>query len=452
MTQDLEIDEVWGKLRVLFSSVEWSSVRQGIELAESLDSSIYLSRLTHGLSLTEDGRIAYNNEWEKCTGIKISNRENAALLLFSLCAETRFDQLETLDLSDQKFLSDITPLARAAKLQKLNLDSCPALSDVSALENLANLQRLTLSNTPGVSASPNLLKCSELKRLVLGNFYEKSLQPLNLPASLTSLTIKHAPQLTNLSGLEGCVNLERIILSGCTKLSNINSVESLHNLRVFSLSDVATSLELTPLRSLAALEELSFTDFNSVIDIRPLALHPALASLSFYKTTVQGLECLVSFSMLKNLTIFSSPDYPSEDSFHGPSFSKDLASLLGLSNDRKDFEAEDFPLALVGIVFLVVLFESKRFSSWTDVREVLDEIKSKFGLRELRKILTGTKLRLALHDNNDNSDPEKLRESLFWRSAPLRILLEQKRQQPNWLLDLVKWAQPIFEEKVIYSN
>lgn len=110
--------------------------------------------------------------------------------------------------------------------------------------------------------------------------------------------------ITNIQGIEYCVNLERFgtfIAPGLTDLTPIQNLTKLREIRLYD-SGVA---DLSPLEKLTNLTELDVEDSNNISDISVVAKLPNLAYLNISKTGVADLSPIKDLTNLEGVDIAS---------------------------------------------------------------------------------------------------------------------------------------------------
>ncbi len=124
----------------------------------------------------------------------------------------KIQNLSSLDLSDNGYLTDIGLLSKCLHLTSLDLSSC-SLQNVDVLANLPNLTSL------------NLRYCASLQNVdVLANL-----------TNLTSLDLRECNSLQNVDVLANLPNLTTLGLCWCKSLKNVDGLANLPNLTSLNL-------------------------------------------------------------------------------------------------------------------------------------------------------------------------------------------------------------------------
>ena len=122
--------------------------------------------------------------------------------------------------------------------------------------------------------------------------------------------------ISDLSGLEHCVNLQELYLSD-NNISNISALAELSNLQELFLADNNIS-DISPLARLTKLETLSLIA-NNISDISPLARLSKLRELNLRDNHISVISALAGLTSLKELDL------------EGNDIS-DISALAGMTN------------------------------------------------------------------------------------------------------------------------
>ncbi len=227
-----------------------------------------LTKLTtlnvNGCELSADLQLLSNLTELKALHLSRRNwNGNKEVPYFESCSEIAFiaslPNLEELDLSDNRSLTDFAPLSGLVQLRSLNLSGCRSVTNLSGLSGLVQLRSLNLS---GCSSVTNL---SGLSGLV----------------QLRSLNLSGCHSVTNLSGLSGLDRLDSLDLGGCSSLTDLSFLANLNQLSSLTLRGCQLINDLTPLSSLSKLERLDLSKLSRLRSIEPLR---ELVSLREIKT------------------------------------------------------------------------------------------------------------------------------------------------------------------------
>jgi internalin A len=161
--------------------------------------------------------------------------------------------LQSLDLSECKQLSDLSPLASLTSLQGLNLYRCEQLSDLSPLASLTSLLELDLFACKQLSDLSPLASLTSLQRLILAWCGQLGdLSPLVSLTSLQSLDLSECEQLSgDLSPLASLTSLQSLNLYACKQLSgDLSPLSGLTSLQSLNLGGCVGVRRFTPLEPL----------------------------------------------------------------------------------------------------------------------------------------------------------------------------------------------------------
>ncbi|HEY8510899.1 MAG TPA: leucine-rich repeat domain-containing protein [Cyclobacteriaceae bacterium] len=200
--------------------------------------------------------------------------------------------IDALDLSDNRYLRDIEPLAELSNLKTLDL-SGTGITDLTPIRNLTGLVELDISQTAVTDLTP--LKYSDkLKRLVLAGTPVNDLTVVGQMPALETLDISRTGVL-DIAPLSACTSLKYLHMEAAP----VSDLQPLAALTALVEVDAAQTLirDLTPLSGLTKLEVLSL-DSTYFQDISALTTLESLKVLSLNHTAVANLRPLQN---LKNL-------------------------------------------------------------------------------------------------------------------------------------------------------
>ena len=123
----------------------------------------------------------------------------------------------------------------------------------------------------------------ESKSLELDLEDKVSFEGIEIDQSITSLKIKYAEKLTDISALTSLRNLNVLDLSRCYELTDISALASLNNLNELNLSRCE---ELTDISALASLKKLEYLDLSYCPKIKDIDVLKSLTKteISFDET------------------------------------------------------------------------------------------------------------------------------------------------------------------------
>lgn len=175
-------------------------------------------------------------------------------------------KLLKLDLSYNRQLSDLSPIANLVHLQYLNLHSTK-IFDISPLANLEQLTYLNLHSSPVTDISV-LSNLKNLEELWMRELPDGDLSSLT---DLTRLTFLWAPtcNITDLTPLKKLTKMQTLYFDN-------NQIE-----------------DLTPLADMTQLEK-AILSYNNISDLTPLENWVSIASLQLYMNPITDILSLVN--------------------------------------------------------------------------------------------------------------------------------------------------------------
>jgi Leucine-rich repeat (LRR) protein len=235
----------WGQL-----SFEWQTLfKTKLDLADSVGLAD-IRRITalETLDLSNNKYVQTIEPLAQLTNLKSLNLSKTAIS--DLSPIRNLTELVELDLSDTK-IKDLLPLKYSNKLVKLNLNRTD-VSDISVVQKMPKLQSLELSAIPVADFLP-LAGLAELVHLNLESTPITSLSPLENLIQLAELNVS-ATAVQEINTLKGLKLLKTLDLDS-TRIANITALSSLENLRVLHASYTAIA-DLQPLQKLVHLERI----------------------------------------------------------------------------------------------------------------------------------------------------------------------------------------------------
>lgn len=161
--------------------------------------------------------------------------------------------LESVDLSHNKDLVDLSPLSSSASsLRDLNLVACTAIDGFDAIKGLTKIEKLQIDGCTGVTSLESLshltiskdleLNWLEIRKLaplpmiagdcmtLVGLHHIDSLKGLEQASELKTLTIESLPTLEDVSALTKLRHLKKLSIASCGNLSSLQCLEHLPEL------------------------------------------------------------------------------------------------------------------------------------------------------------------------------------------------------------------------------
>ncbi|MDW8800105.1 cell wall-binding repeat-containing protein [Clostridium sp. A1-XYC3] len=259
-----------------------AAIRKSINKANG---DLYINDVKNITSLSTDGySINDLSGIEKLTNLRVlgivgNNITNIEPL-------KNLNNLESLYLSNEAELADISALGHLGKLSNLTL-LIPNLKDISVLKILSNLKSLSICDS-------NLTDISELKdckNLIFLSLMDNEINNINALSELNKLkTLQlYNNQITSISALKSLTNLNCINLAD-NQITNISDLKDLTNLTKLYLGENKIT-NIDDLKNLINLSKLDLS-FNQITDIRTLENLTNLNELHLNKNKIKNISPL----------------------------------------------------------------------------------------------------------------------------------------------------------------
>ncbi len=207
----------------------------------------------------------------------------------------RMTAIETVDLSDNKSITDFSPLSRLTELKQIDL-SGTVISDLNIIRNLIQLEVLKVDGTQ-LLVIPPLRYLHKLSSLNISNTGISTLEGVQYFPNLRRLYCA-GTLISDFSPLAEIKYLEELDCSG-TGMKDLSSLSICTNLTRLDVSDTKVE-SLMPLSTLFNLRNLNLSN-TMVTDIQPLQSLRKLMQLSFNNTWVTNLKPLLGITTLKTI-------------------------------------------------------------------------------------------------------------------------------------------------------
>jgi Leucine-rich repeat (LRR) protein len=365
------------------------------------------------------------------------------------------ENLENLDLSSNH-IKDISFLSNLTRLEFLNLDY-NHIHDISTLSNLKGLQTLNLDDNQ-IKEFNSLSNLIELKSLSLSNVEISNISFLSNLIGLESLSLD-SNQIYDISSLANLTRLDILDLnsnqiSDISYLSNLTGLESL-NLNSNPISDINYLSNLTGLESLRL-------NFNQISDISFLSNLTGLRSLDLdsnqisdisYVSNLTGLESLhlnsnqiSDISFLSKLTGLKSLDLDSNQ-ISDISFLSNLTKLEALHLDSNQISDISYLSNLTRLEFLDLdSNQISDISSLSNLTELMDLFLNSNQISVLNPLLPLLKRGMSI---GFDWDSQIIIKDNPLRDIPARIVENGSETVINWIEQMVKGKEPLFESKLM---
>ncbi len=364
----LESDDghgVTARVADFIESVDWSTVRQGVQLLLALGDSAALADLAHGLSIDDSDALEIPGEWRNRVRVSGENAENLALLLLARSSPSPLAELRELDLRDFEWLTDIEPLHAARKLEKLRLDGCRSLADGSPLGGLPSLRSVS-----AVGANFRRLPergLEQLESLSLSVGQELSIAPIASMRSLRRLSLYDCHWVRDFAPLAALHKLQSLRIAGCGSVG-LAPLGGLCELAELRLSELDESTDYSAISGLPRLRRLEFSRCPS-LDLSKLLIEgalPALEELGIHDTSqLQGFRSIRGGQNIVRLD-FSESSFCLPEPFQSM-IDDSLASWRRSLPKQREGQAAVAALAALD----ALLRTGREHSKWPEVREHL---------------------------------------------------------------------------------
>jgi len=238
-------------------------------------------------------------------------------------------ELDSLDLSSNRYISDFNPLFKLNQLKYLNLSNT-SISDLTPLRVHNKIRYLDISDTR-IDTLDHIKYAAEITHLNLSGLSIKDLS-----------TLEYFPKMEYL-------NLNECTIDSITFLSDFQKLENL-DLSYFNSDSYDW---------LARMPQINYLDasYSNIMDLEPISNNSSLKILLLAGTDVEDLKPLQDLPVLEELNL-ESTDVQSLVELSGlPSLRKIYCDNSNITND----EANDFmnmnPNTLV-------IFESEKLQAW----------------------------------------------------------------------------------------
>ncbi|MBQ7834810.1 MAG: protein kinase [Ruminiclostridium sp.] len=176
------------------------------------------------------------------------------------------EKLETVLLSGNYNLCDITPLEQLPLLTELNLSCCVSLQSVDPVVNLP-LEHLYMNYTD-VKHVENIDRLDKLKVLRFANLDRETIEKLPGIKTIEELDIAECDALTGMSDFVGLDNLETIFIGDCKNFTSLDSISKLEKLRFITIHNTPLA-EIPEEIAETRLENINLSN-NKITDYTPL--------------------------------------------------------------------------------------------------------------------------------------------------------------------------------------
>ncbi len=264
---EVNIDQTSGELKI--ASVYTSKVSREQELKE------WYANLSFGWINVFDQYVSYD----------------------SITTEVLFKMadIDSINLSNNQFLSNIRPLAALKNLQYLNISNTK-IEDLSPVRYAKSIKTIIADNTP-IEEISVLQYLDEIRYLSFRNANLERIEPIKNLSRLESLDLSETG-IIDFHPLSDLSNLKYLNLGG----TDFNKIELLKNVQSLQYLNVSRS-KITDLNSISELRFLETLDASGtgLESLNGLEKHPTLRLLNISDTFVDSLEPVEDVKRLEKI-------------------------------------------------------------------------------------------------------------------------------------------------------
>jgi Leucine-rich repeat (LRR) protein len=239
--------------------------------------------------------------------------------------------IETLDLSNNRYIQNILPLSQILNLKSLNIANT-SLDDLSPIRNLTELRAVNVASTKVNDLSP-LKYAVNLEELNISNTKIVDISTVQRLQKLRSLDLSNT-LIEDFSPISSLTTLKYLNVKG-TKISDLTSLQPLIQLNKLNISNTSTS----DLNGIKELKKINYLNIDSTLvkDIEPLSNLDSLTELHASHTSIENIETLKDLTRLKKIFCDQSK------------VTKEIANAFKNSNSN-----------------VLVIYDSKDLKTWWD--------------------------------------------------------------------------------------
>lgn len=353
--------------------------------------SIYTTKLSRNEELTY-WWSGLSREWQTLLGSDIEVKEGLLLSDIQEFSDS------TYLVNDQQIIDSINIIdyvKKAAWKEDINLSGNKFITDLKPLDQLKNLKNLDISSSEISDLFP-IRNLTTIEKLNCSNTSVENLRPLKYSKSLRELYFNNTP-VSSITIIENFINLELLHLEQ-TVIDSLPSINKLIHLKELNCS----STNLVSLDSIKYLRSLIHLDFSntSVNDLGPISSLINLKNLTFRNTNVKELAPLGQLDNLEEINFESSK----VDDLMAL---KDLEKLKIIHADKTEIDLDDFiPFNKIRPDVTILFITEDLISYWENLDAAWIKIlSSKIELGDtLTKELVHKILEISALDVHNNSD------------------------------------------------
>jgi Leucine-rich repeat (LRR) protein len=256
---------------------------------------------------------------------------------------------EKLSLKDSVQLSDIK---RATAIYELDISGNRYVQNLEPLAQLISLRSLNLSNTNTNDLTP-IRNLADLVSLNLANTKVTDLSPLKYSAKLAKLDVSNT-KVSDIAVLEKLPEVEELNLKG-TLVADITALSTLAKLEKLNLKETKVAL-LNPLQDLTTLTDLNLSSTR----IQELTSLRELTNLQYLDIDSTRINDLTPIRELENLNVL----YANYTLFSDLSPLKNLKRLTKVYCDNTPIKSEAAETFMQANPNVLIIFDSDDMKGW----------------------------------------------------------------------------------------
>lgn len=207
-----------------------------------------------------------------------------------------------LDISDNIYITDFSPLATLTELEELDVSGCSNLASISFLQNLKKLRVLNAGIT-GITDLTGFPALQHLEVLNLKMNAIKSIDPLAVCGNLHDLVLWGCSSLVDVNVVQELRELRNLDLEFCSLIKDIKALKYLNNISFLNLNFVRVD-DLSPIKDLTSLEIFSMDygkNASAIISEENMAYLEGLTKMKFLGLRNRGIKTLHYFRNMKGM-------------------------------------------------------------------------------------------------------------------------------------------------------
>lgn len=272
-----------------FKDVHFEFIIEDIQTGEATGNHVfYKVSLMRNLKGTTIENVVVNNSMKRFIEINYNDKTQDLKIVSIYTHE--FDQTAALTYWWNQMSYEWQSILK----RKLDIVDTVGIND---LKNMLGIETLDVSHNEYIVDLSPLQELRGLKTLALANTHVTDLSPLRHLTELTYLDLSNTP-VTDISALKYANVLTALVMAN-SRIKNIAVIEKMPQLQTLNLSGLSVA-DYSPLGSAIALRELNLSS-SSIYLLDPLESMTQLEALDLSKTGVINLNTLALLTNLKTL-------------------------------------------------------------------------------------------------------------------------------------------------------